>query len=133
MKAIINPLAGKNFKSRAVSYAQSSNAEIIGAGLGGLALGGIAGYGISKLSRKKSSKKKRSYSRKYKKQRVKSGSRGKRRRYTPHTAGKRKDRSHRRIRHTKNGQPYIILESGKARFISKKSARNSRKRSGGRY
>lgn len=54
-------------------------------------------------------------------------------RYTPHTAGKRKDTSHRRIRHTKTGQPYIILASGKARFISKKSARTSRKRTGGRY
>lgn len=49
------------------------------------------------------------------------------------TARKKKDRSTRRIRMTKNGQPYIILKSGKARFISKKSARSSRKRRGGRY
>ena len=49
------------------------------------------------------------------------------------TAGKRKDRSTKRIRMTKNGQPYIILKSGKARFISKRSARLSRKRKGGRY
>jgi hypothetical protein len=34
---------------------------------------------------------------------------------------------------TKNGQPYVIMASGKARFISKKSARSSRKRKGGRY
>jgi hypothetical protein len=34
---------------------------------------------------------------------------------------------------TKTGQPYVILASGKARFISKKSARLSRKRKGGRY
>lgn len=49
------------------------------------------------------------------------------------TAGKRKDTSHRRIRQTKNGQPYIILANGRAKFISKKSASLSRKRKGGRY
>jgi hypothetical protein len=51
----------------------------------------------------------------------------------PHTAGKRRDTSRRRIRYTKNNQPYVILASGKARFISKKSTRISRKRKGGRY
>jgi len=34
---------------------------------------------------------------------------------------------------TKNGQPYVILKSGKARFISKRSARLSRRKKGGRY
>jgi len=34
---------------------------------------------------------------------------------------------------TKNGQPYIILSSGKAKFITKSSARASRRRKGGRY
>jgi len=54
-------------------------------------------------------------------------------RRTPHTAGKRKDRSHRRIRYTTKGQPYVIGAHGKARFISKKSAHSSYKRKGGRY
>jgi hypothetical protein len=54
-------------------------------------------------------------------------------RYTPHTAGKRKDTSMKRIRQTKNGQPYVIMASGKARFISKKSAKAARKKRGGRY
>jgi hypothetical protein len=54
-------------------------------------------------------------------------------RRTPRTAGKRKDRSTKRIRYTKNGQPYIILRSGKARFLKKKSARISHKRRGGKY
>jgi len=54
-------------------------------------------------------------------------------RQTPYTARGGKDRSTRRIRMTKHGQPYIILASGKARFISKRSARASRKRKGGRY
>jgi len=62
-----------------------------------------------------------------------SHSRKKRIRRTPHTAGKRKDRSKRRLRYTKNGQPYVILASGKARFVSSKSAKTSRKRKGGRY
>jgi hypothetical protein len=73
--------------------------------------------------KKRSSKSKRSSKRKV---------RAHKQRY-PHTAGKRKDRSRKRIRFTKNNQPYVILASGKARFISKKSARISRKRTGGRY
>lgn len=51
----------------------------------------------------------------------------------PHTAGKRRDRSHKRIRYTKKNQPYIIQANGRAKFISKKSARVSRRRRGGRY
>lgn len=54
-------------------------------------------------------------------------------RQTPYTARGGKDTSTRRIRHTKHGQPYIILKSGKARFISKASAKRSRKIKGGRY
>ena len=54
-------------------------------------------------------------------------------RQTPYTARGGKDRSTKRIRMTKNGQPYIILKSGKARFIKKSSAKRSRKLKGGRY
>lgn len=39
--------------------------------------------------------------------------------------------SSKKIRFTKNGQPFIILKSGKARFISKKSARSRKIRKGG--
>lgn len=39
--------------------------------------------------------------------------------------------SSKKIFTTKNGQPYIKLASGKARFISKKSATARRKRKGG--
>jgi Flp pilus assembly protein TadB len=98
-----------------------------GAGLaaGGLLLGGLA---IAKRRSKKRNKragrsktvrKKNTHTRK--------------RRKTPHTAGKRKDRSRKRIRYTKNGQPYIILASGKSKFISLKSAKSSHKRQGGKY
>ena len=49
------------------------------------------------------------------------------------TAGKGKDTSTKRIRMTKHGQPYVILANGRARFISKASAKRSRKLKGGRY
>jgi len=102
-----------------------------GAGAAGIVVGGIIGSAITarknssskkprkrKTTKRKVSKKKKSVSRRYKYAR---------------TAGKAKDRSTKRIRMTKNGQPYIILKSGKARFIKKSSARASRKRKGGRY
>ena len=94
----------------------------------GLAVGAVLGAAaIVRKKRKKSSKRK--YYRK------KSSSRRSRRRSrrTPRTAGKGKDRSRKRIRYTKNGQPYVIMASGKARFISKRGAKISRKRKGGRY
>lgn len=86
-------------------------------------------FGSDSASRRSSKRKKRSG------RRVRSSSarRKKGRRYTPHTAGKRRDTSRRRIRYTKNGQPYVIMASGKARFISMKSAKSSHKRKGGRY
>lgn len=97
----------------------------IGAGAGGLVLGSTVGYLAGRSS---SSTKKR--------KRAKSSNRKTRRNHhqkKPYTAGKRRDTSTRRIRYTKNNQPYVILKSGKARFISKKSVRLSRKRKGGRY
>jgi len=39
--------------------------------------------------------------------------------------------SSKKIRFTKNGQPFILLKSGKARFIKKKSARLRKIRKGG--
>jgi len=104
-------------------------------GIGGVAVGGLVGYAIgrksTKVRRKKSNKrnkrKKQNSRKKHKAHKVKG------RRYTPHTAGKRKDRSHRRIRYTSKGQPYIIQGNGRARFISMKSASSSHKRKGGKY
>jgi len=102
----------------------------IGAGVGGIALGSVLGYATARKRYRKTGRKKRM-----------SKSRHKRKKYhyrrhkqrKPHTAGKRKDTSHRRIRYTKNNQPYVIMANGRARFISKKSVRSSRKRRGGRY
>ena len=108
------------------------NIGTIGAGVGGIALGGVVGYIAGRSSRsKKKSKSKSRYSSARKRNRVFKKKKGQR--YTPHTAGKRKDTSHRRIRYTTKGQPYVITSKGRAKFISKKSAKTSRKRSGGRY
>jgi len=115
-----------------------SKKQIIALGIGASALGigtAVAVRSIAKR-RKKNSKRKQSNRSKNTKRRN-SYKKGRR---TPHTAGKRKDTSRRRIRYTKNGQPYVIQYrniNGKrrkmARFISKKSAKSSHKRSGGRY
>jgi membrane protein YqaA with SNARE-associated domain len=109
----------------------SDNKTTIGAGIAGVAigtaLGSIAGYAIGKRRTKRKKTKSKTRKRKYKR------SHSRKRQKKPYTAGKRKDTSRRRIRYTKNNQPYIILASGKARFISKRSVRSSRKRKGGRY
>jgi hypothetical protein len=118
----------KTYAATATNFVKD-NLGIIGAGVGGAALGGVLGY-VAGTKNSVSSKSKRATS---KRRKGKHHSRKKGRRYTPHTAGKRKDTSHKRIRQTKNGQPYIILASGKAKFISRASARRSRKTSGGRY
>lgn len=121
-----------------VDYVASSTSAIaehsteIAAGAAGLAggvlVGGVAGYALGRRKSRKRSKRGTRRSR-----RTGPKNRRKRRRYYPRTAGKRKDTSRRRIRFTKNGQPYVIVAGGKARFISKRSARNSRKRAGGKY
>ena len=97
--------------------------------LGGISAlaGGSVGYYAGKRSAKRK-KTKRKASSTYRKSNYK-----RRKQKKPRTAGKRRDTSHRRIRYTKNNQPYIITPSGKARFISKKSVHNSQKRKGGKY
>lgn len=97
--------------------------------VGGAIVGGaVVGTVVAATRRRKKSTRKTP-----KKKRSKARRKGKRTTKYARTAGKRKDTSSRRIRITKNGQPYIILKSGKARFIKKNSARSSRKRKGGRY
>lgn len=106
-----------------------------GAVVGGSVLaGGLAVSQIIKTRRKKRTKKKTTRKkRRTKKTKRKTKKKKRRGRSTPRTAGKGRDRSTRRIRYTKNRQPYVILKSGKARFIKKSSARRSHKRKGGRY
>ncbi len=105
--------------------------SVVGAGAAGVVVGSAVGVTASSIARKKRTTKRRSSARTTRKR---STATSKARRYKyARTAGKGKDRSTRRIRMTKNGQPYIILRSGKARFIKKSSARASRRRKGGRY
>ena len=93
-----------------------------GVGLGVVSAGvGTAIY-LHK-NKKRSKKSKRSSSKKTRK----------RKQRKPYTAGKRKDRSHKRIRFTKRGQPYIITADGRAKFIKMSSVKRSRKRKGGKY
>jgi len=108
----------------------------IGAGAAVVGLGAAVAIATVRKRRKKNSKRKQSNRSKNTKRR----NNYKKGRKTPRTAGKGPDRSRRRIRYTKNGQPYVIQYrniNGKrrkmARFISKKSAKNSRKRRGGQY
>jgi len=97
--------------------------------------GGAVAAGVGVALGVNSLVKKRRKKAKSKARRKTTYSRRKRKRKTKYarTAGKKRDRSTKRIRMTKTGQPYIILASGKARFIKKSSARNSRRRKGGRY
>jgi hypothetical protein len=121
--------------------------------IGGTALvGATVGLGIAAAvkHRRKKSRKRKTHSHKNirkkiyrsKSRKLKFGSKayrkkylkhGKRKQKHPYTAGKRRDTSHRRIRYTKHNQPYIIQANGRARFISKKSVKTSKKRKGGRY
>lgn len=110
-----------------------------GAVLGATAVGATA-VGVARSRRKKASTRRKTTRRKSTSRRKLTARqrmvrRIKKRpgRQSPYTAGARRDRSTRRIRHTKNGQPYVILKSGKARFIKKSSAKASRRRRGGRY
>lgn len=108
-------------------------ATTVAAGTVGAAVIGGTAFAVARSrssKSKKSSKKKTKKTTKKRKRKTKKKRRG---RYTPHTAGKGKDRSTRRIRYTKKGQPYVIMKSGKARFIKKSSAKRSHKIKGGRY
>jgi len=126
--ALVSIQSGLNSASGKV---QNLLGNPVATGVGGALVGGaLVGTVVAATrSRKKSSRKARKVKRS--KSRARKG-RKKTRSYA-RTAGKAKDRSTKRIRMTKNGQPYIILKSGKARFIKKSSARASRKRKGGRY
>lgn len=97
---------------------------------GALGSAAVIGTGVAIAS---SVKKKRRKSNKKKSSKRKSKSKKSKSYKYARTAGKRRDTSRKRIRMTSTGQPYIILASGKARFIKKSSARNSRRRKGGRY
>lgn len=101
--------------------ATAVGAGVVGAGVG-VGVAALVGSSSKKTTRKKSRK---SNKRKTKKKKSKQKK--------PYTAGKNRDRSRKRIRYTKNNQPYILLRSGKARFIKKSSVSRRRKLKGGTY
>lgn len=110
----------------AVQSFASENKTALGVGAVGLAAGTALGVGVTLAAKKKSKKRSKSS-----KKRKTSKKRRNKRKYYPEPKGRKHSR--RKIRMTKTGQPYIILASGKAKFISKRSAKLSKKRKGGRY
>lgn len=125
---------GKDALANVAGIIQSNplTSAVVATSVGVVAAGGVLGAvaAVKKRRKKKSVKRRKNINRRTRRARRRKSSR---RRYTPHTAGKRKDTSHKRIRYTKNGQPYIILRSGKARFIKQTSAKRSHRQKGGRY
>jgi hypothetical protein len=123
LNELSNPLGAV---TNAIGTIQPTTAAVV-SGAAGLAVGGVAGAGIMALaSRKKTKRRKKKTSRKNKRIRKKKYHSSRRRKHTGRT-------SHRRIHYTKNNQPYVILPSGKARFIKKRSAKRSRRLKGGYY
>jgi len=114
-------------------------------GVGALAVGAVAKRRTAKRkTKRKTSTRKKTSKRKgrklkfgspaYRKKYLKPGR--KRKQVHRSRSGKvtrHKHRGTKAIHYTKNRQPYIILASGKARFIKKSSAKRSRKQKGGRY
>lgn len=99
----------------AVPIAIGTGVAVVGAGLVGLAVAG------SNRKKKTSSKRGRSRDRKFiSKQKWERN----RKRKTPgkryKTKRSKRSKSRKGVKYTKNGQPYIILASGKARFIKGK-------------
>lgn len=127
----------------------SASPTVVGSAAGAGAVIGASVIGIAALKKRRSkkTKKKSRSSRKKRKGRgrkLKFGSKAYRKKYLG--KGKHKHRSsaggkltrhtHRKtkgIHYTSKGQPYIIMSSGKARFIKKSGAKRSKKQKGGRY
>lgn len=117
------------------------NLGTIGAVVGAGTLVTVGGVALAKTIKKRKKSKKKSKKKTSSKRKLKFGSKAYRKKYLgkkrkqkkPYTAGKRKDKSHKRIRYTKNNQPYIIQANGRARFIKKSSVRRARKLKGGLY
>ena len=96
----------------------------VGIGTTGL-ITGVASVVRRVRKKKKTAKRK---SRKRKTVRKRTAKRKTKKRKTKKWYGKTKGK---KIKHTKNGQPYVILKSGKARFIKKSRSSSMKKRKGG--
>lgn len=99
---------------------------IVGIGTTGLVAGATTLIRRKKAKKKTAKKRKRKTSKRTKKACKRKSKKKPKRKF-----GLRKAVRSKKIKTTKNGQPYIILANGRARFIKKKSARIARKRKGG--
>jgi len=108
----------------------STTQKIIGA----VAVGSAVGLGVLAVSKIRKKKRKTAKTKKSKK-------RARKKRGVKHKVSRRgKSKKHKvghrgtkQIHYTTKGQPYIILSSGKARFIKKSSAKARKKQKGGYY
>ena len=114
----------------------TENKNLLLGGAAGVAVGGLATAGIiastNSKNKKKSSKKRKSkgsrdrifkskqkHERRYKRKR-KYKVYGKKGWINPKKKKSKSSRSKKGVHYTKNGQPYILLRSGKARFIKRR-------------
>jgi len=105
----------------------STTNTLIGAAVGTAAVGGAVALGVaaskasSSNAKRKTGKRIKHTKRGWKQDRAR---RSKQKWEVAYQRRKRKNKRHTRrsgrIRHTKNGQPYIILKSGKAKFIKRR-------------
>lgn len=133
VKSKISNAAGE--ASEFVRQNPATSAATIAGGAAATGLG-ITAIQIIKKRKKSSTSKTKTKKRKTTKRKTKkkkSSSKKRKKQKKPYTAGKRRDTSTRRIRFTKNNQPYVLLKSGKARFIKKSSVARMRKSKGGKY
>lgn len=106
--------------------------------ISGIALGGTAGVATSAIVGAVRKRSKRKSTRKKTKRKSKKRTRRRTRRRTTRTKRRVKKKWYgktrgKKIKYTKNGQPYVILKSGKARFIKKKRSKRMKKMKGGYY
>lgn len=108
--------------------------KTVGAAVLGVTAVGIgAGIVAAVKKRKKNNGRKRRRKKEARRRRKRKGKKVKHRTSPRGKLTRHRHRGTKQIHYTKNRQPYIILASGKARFIKKSSARTSRRRKGGRY
>lgn len=107
--------------------------KTVGAAVLGVTAVGIGAGIVAAVKRKKKNGRKRRRKKEARRRRKRKGKKVKHRTSPRGKLTRHRHRGTKQIHYTKNRQPYIILASGKARFIKKSSARTSRRRKGGRY
>lgn len=133
LNSILEPIGESIEKITGIIQSQPLASAAIGTGV--LVAGGTVAAIVTRKRRKKKATATRKTSKRKTAKRKKSrgkhkhrtSPRGKLTRHT-HRTGKRSTKA---IHYTRNGQPYKILSSGKARFIKRSSAKRMKKLKGG--